>query len=51
MGSEMCIRDRLEGVASTMKNTLDSDKTKSWFASVCASIGDFFKGISDSLKS
>lgn len=45
------VKGQLEGVASTMKNTLDSDKTKSWFASVCASIGSFFKGISDSLKS
>lgn len=45
------VKEQLEGVASTMKNTLDNDKTKSWFANVCASIGDFFKGISDSLKS
>jgi len=44
------VKGQLEGVASTMKNTLDSDKTKSWFAGVCASIGNFFKGISDSLK-
>ena len=45
------VKGQLEGVASTMKNTLDSDKTKSWFAGVCDSIGNFFKGISDSLKS
>ena len=45
------VKGQLEGVASTMKKTLNSDKTKSWFASVCASIGNFFKGISDSLKS
>lgn len=45
------VKEQLEGVASTMKNTLESDKTKSWFASVCDSIGNFFKGISDSLKS
>ncbi|MBZ9689843.1 DUF1002 domain-containing protein [Clostridium estertheticum] len=45
------VKGQLEGVASTMKNTLDSDKAKGWFASVCASIGNFFKGISDSLKS
>ena len=45
------IKGQLEGVANTMKNTLDSDKTKSWFSNVCASIGDFFKGISDSIKS
>ena len=44
------VKGQLEGVASTMKNTLNSDKTKSWFANVCASIGNFFKGISDSLK-
>jgi len=44
------VKGQLEGVASTLKNTLDSDKTKSWFANVCASIGNFFKGISDSLK-
>ncbi|MBU3182485.1 DUF1002 domain-containing protein [Clostridium psychrophilum] len=43
------VKGQLDGVASTMKKTLDSDKTKSWFAGVCASIGDFFKGISDSL--
>ena len=45
------VKGQLEGVASTMKNTLQSDKTKSWFAGVCASIGDFFKGIANSLKS
>jgi len=45
------VKNQLDGVASTMKNTLDSDKTKSWFAGVCASIGNFFKGIADSLKS
>ncbi|MBU3127624.1 DUF1002 domain-containing protein [Clostridium tagluense] len=45
------VKGQLEGVASTMKNTLDSDKAKGWFASICASIGNFFKGISDSLKS
>lgn len=45
------VKGQLEGVASTMKNTLDSDKTKSLFAGVCTSIGNFFKGISDSLKS
>ncbi|MBU3189931.1 DUF1002 domain-containing protein [Clostridium bowmanii] len=45
------VKGQLEDVASTMKNTLESDKTKSWFAGVCASIGDFFKGIADSLKS
>ncbi|MBU3145521.1 DUF1002 domain-containing protein [Clostridium sp. CF012] len=45
------VKGQLEGVASTMKNTLDSDKAKGWFASVCDSIGNFFKGISDSLKS
>ena len=45
------VKEQLEGVASTMKNTLESDKTKSWFASMCDSIGKFFKGISDSLKS
>jgi len=45
------VKGQLEGVASTMKNTLESDKTKSWFAEVCAFIGNFFKGISDSLKS
>ncbi|MBU3178052.1 DUF1002 domain-containing protein [Clostridium estertheticum] len=44
------VKGQLEGVASTMKNTLQSDKTKSWFAGVCASIGNFFKGISNSLK-
>ncbi|MCB2354642.1 DUF1002 domain-containing protein [Clostridium estertheticum] len=45
------VKGQLEGVASTMKNTLQSDKTKSWFAGVCASIGNFFKGIANSLKS
>ncbi|MBU3214751.1 DUF1002 domain-containing protein [Clostridium estertheticum] len=45
------VKGQLEGVASTMKNTLQSDKTKSWFAGVCASIGNFFKGIASSLKS
>lgn len=45
------VKGQLEGVANTMKNTLDSDKTKSWFSSVCTSIGDFFKGVADSLKS
>ena len=45
------VKGQLEGVASTMKNTLDNDKTKSWFAGVCTSIGNFFEGISDSLKS
>ena len=45
------VKDQLDGVASTMKNTLDSDKTKSWFAGVCDSIGNFFSGISNSLKS
>lgn len=45
------VKGQLESVASTMKNTLESDKTKSWFAEVCAFIGNFFKGISDSLKS
>ncbi|GCD10064.1 DUF1002 domain-containing protein [Clostridium tagluense] len=45
------VKGQLEGVANTMKNTLDSDKAKGWFASICASIGNFFKGISDSLKS
>ncbi|MBU3099348.1 MULTISPECIES: DUF1002 domain-containing protein [Clostridium] len=44
------VKGQLEGVASTMKNTLQSDKTKSWFAGVCASIGNFFKGIANSLK-
>ena len=44
------VKGQLEGVANTMKNTLNSDKTKSWFAGVCDSIGNFFKGISDSLK-
>ncbi|MGV8981573.1 DUF1002 domain-containing protein [Clostridium sp.] len=45
------VKGQLEGVASTMKNTLESDKTKGWFASVFASIGNFFKWVSDSLKS
>ena len=45
------VKGQLEGVASTMKNTLASDKTKSWFSSVCTSIGDFFKGVADGLKS
>ncbi|MCB2307606.1 DUF1002 domain-containing protein [Clostridium estertheticum] len=45
------VKGQLEGVASTMKNTLQSDKTKSWFAGVCASIGNFFKGIANSLRS
>ncbi|MBU3161073.1 DUF1002 domain-containing protein [Clostridium frigoris] len=45
------VKGQLEGVASTMKNTLESDKTKSWFAGVCTSIGDFFKGLADGLKS
>ncbi|MBU3091247.1 DUF1002 domain-containing protein [Clostridium sp. CM028] len=45
------VKGQLEGVASTMKNTLESDKAKSWFSSVCDSIGNFFKGVSDSLKS
>ncbi len=45
------VKGQLEGVASTMKNTLESDKTKSWFSGVCDSIGNFFKGVSDSLKS
>ncbi|MBZ9606544.1 DUF1002 domain-containing protein [Clostridium estertheticum] len=45
------VKGQLEGVANTMKNTLESDKAKSWFSSVCDSIGDFFKGVSDSLKS
>jgi len=44
------VKGQLEGVANTMKNTLDSDKAKSWFSNVCSSIGNFFKGISDSLK-
>lgn len=45
------VKGQLEDVASTMKNTLDSDKTKGFFASVFASIGNFFKWVSDSLKS
>lgn len=45
------VKGQLEGVASAMKTTLDSDKAKSWFASVCDAIGNFFKGISGSLKS
>ncbi|MGH4126026.1 MAG: DUF1002 domain-containing protein [Clostridium sp.] len=44
------VKGQLEGVASTMKNTLESDKTKSWFAGVCDSIGNFFRGVSNSLK-
>ena len=44
------VKGQLEGVASTMKDTLQSDEAKSWFANVCASIGSFFKGISDSFK-
>jgi len=44
------VKGQLEGVANTMKDTLASDKAKSWFANVCASIGNFFKGIADSLK-